>query len=152
MRLSFLLLAFVSFPVLACPNLAGTYNICRSSLNQDSVSSVSIAQKVVNKYNQYTVTTRDVEVSEESERIEIYTADGKTKTVTDIDADTGITIKTQTLTSCANNILNIKLDATLDAEVFANMTIKVSKDGNRLVQVFSGTSMGEEVNETVTCE
>lgn len=44
------------------------------------------------------------------------------------------------------------MKATLDAEVFANVTIKATKVGNKLVQVFSGTSMGEEVKDTIICE
>lgn len=114
------------------------------------MTEVIVDQKIVNKFNQFTFSTREAEVEEV--RIEKYTADGKTKIVTDTDSETGVTMKTETLTTCSDNSLNIRMNATLDAEVFANITIKTTKDGNRLVQVFSGTSMGEAVSDTITCE
>lgn len=150
MRLSFLILALISFPVMACPNLVGVYKICHSSTNQESVTSISIEQKIVNKYNQYIITTHDSEGK--NARIEKYTADGKTKIATDTDADTGISMSTRTLTTCKDNILNIKMDATLDGQAFANITIKASKENNQLIQIFSGISMGEAVNDTIACE
>jgi hypothetical protein len=150
MKLSFLFLAFVSFPVLACPNLAGVYKVCHSSTEQNTISNITVEQKIVNKFTQYTFTIRESDGREV--RIEKYTADGKTKIVSDTDADTGITIKTETLTSCQDNVLNIKMDATLDSEAFANVTIKASKNGNQLTQVFSGVSMDEPVNDTIFCE
>lgn len=150
MRLSFLLLAFVSLPVLACPNLAGTYKVCHSSTGHNTMTEITVEQKIVNKYYQYTLTMQDAEGK--NVRVEKYTADGKTKIATDTDSDTGITIKTETLTSCQDNVLNIKMDATLDSEAFANVSIKATKDGNQLTQVFSGMSMGEPVNDTIFCQ
>lgn len=151
MRLSIMLLGLVSFPALAaCPNLGGVYKICRSSTNQNMMTEVVVDQKIVNKYNQFTFTTKEADA--EDARIEKYIADGKTKIVSDTDSDTGVTIKTETLTTCLDDVLNIKMNATLDAEAFANITIKTHKEGNRLIQVFSGTSMGDQVNDTITCE
>jgi hypothetical protein len=150
MKLSFLFLSLVSFPVLACPNLAGVYKVCRSSTEQNTISNITVEQKIVNKYYQYTFTIRESDGREV--RIEKYTADGKTKIVSDTDADTGITIKTETLTSCQDNVLNIKMNATLDSEAFADVTIKATKNGNQLTQVFSGVSMDEPVNDTIFCE
>ena len=150
MRLAFLILSLVSLPALACPNLVGNYKICRSSTDAESLSSLSIEQSIVNKYNQYTFTTYDSEGKKA--RVEKYIADGKTKVATDTDSDTGITMSTKTLTTCKDNFLNIKMDATLDNAAFANVTIKASKDGNQIVQVFSGVSMGEPVNDRIICE
>lgn len=151
MRLSIMLLGLVSFSAIAaCPNLGGVYKICRSSTNQNMMTEVVVDQKIVNKYNQFTFTTKEAEV--EDVRIEKYIADGKTKIVSDTDSDTGITIKTETLTTCLDDVLNIKMNATLDSEAFANITIKTHKEGNRLIQVFSGVSMGDQVSDTITCE
>lgn len=150
MRSLLLLIAFVSLPTFACPNLTGNYKTCQSSSDPDLAAEISVSQKVINKFVQYTFTHRDIQINDD--RVEKYTADGKLKIVSDTDADTGITFKTETVSACTDNILNIKMKATLDAEVFANVTIKVFKEGNKLVQVFGGTSMGEEVKDTVTCE
>ena len=150
MRSSLLLLALVSLPTLACPNLTGDYKTCHSSSDPDLATEISISQKVVNKFVQFTFTHRDIQVN--SDRVEKYTADGKLKIVSDTDADTGITIQTETLASCSENVLNIKMKATLDSEVFANVTIKAFKEGNKLVQIFGGTSMGEAVKDTIICE
>jgi hypothetical protein len=151
MRSSLLLLALVSFPVLACPNLAGVYTSCRSSTDPSALTQVVIEQKIINKYFQYTFTTQEVEL-DSSSRVEKYIADGRMKIVADTDPDTGIMIKTETVTTCQNNILNIKMNATVDAESLANITIKTFKEGNRLTQIFSGVSMGNPVSDTIVCE
>ncbi len=151
MRLSVLvLLSFSLQAVAACPDLSGIYKNCRSLTDQNPVAQITVEQKIVNKITNYTFSTQEIEV--ESIRVEKYIADGKTKIVSDTDADTGITIKTETLTSCVNNVLNIKMNATLDSEAFANITIKATKVGTKLTQVFSGVSMGEAVNDTIVCE
>ena len=145
MRPSLALLAFVSLPVIACPNLAGVYKTCSGTMGQ-----IVIEQKIVNKVTQYTFTTSEVEAEED--RIEKYIADGKIKVSTETDPDTGITIRTSTSTSCSGEVLRIKMDAKVDSEEFANVTIQTSKVGNQLKQTFSGISMGETVSETVICQ
>lgn len=145
MRASLALLAFVSLPVIACPNLAGVYKTCSGTMGQ-----IVIEQKIVNKVTQYTFTTSEVEAEED--RIEKYIADGKIKVSTETDPDTGITIRTSTSTSCSGDVLRIKMDAKVDSEEFANVTIQTSKVGNQLKQTFSGISMGETVSETVICQ
>lgn len=150
MRLSIALLAFVSLPVFACPNLAGTYKTCQTSgADGTSVSQIVIDQKIINKVTQYTFTTSEIEANED--RIEKYIADGKVKISTETDPDTGVTIRTTTTTTCTADILKIKMDAKVDSEEFANVTIQTSKVGNQLKQTFSGISMGETVSETVIC-
>ena len=151
MRSAFALLAFISLPVLACPNPAGTYKACKSSSSDGTnVGQIVIEQKVINKAMQYTFTTSEIEADED--RIEKYIADGKVKVSTETDQDTGITIRTTTSTSCVDEILKIKMDAKVDSEEFANIVIQTSKVGNQLTQTFSGISMGEPVSETVICE
>ncbi len=151
MRSSLLLLTLVSFPVLACPNLAGVYKSCRSSTDPSALTQVVIEQKIVNKYVQYTFTTQETELNSSS-RVEKYIADGRMKIVSDTDSDTGIIMKTQTVTTCQNNGLNIKMDATVDSESFASITIKTFKEENRLTQIFSGVSMGNPISDTIVCE
>ena len=151
MRSSLLLLALVTFPVFACPNLAGIYTSCRSSTDTGALSQLVVEQKIVNKYVQYTFTTHEVKV-DTNPRVEKYTADGRMKIVADTDPDTGIVMKTETLTNCQDNFLNIKMDATVDSESLANITSKTFKEGNRLTQIFSGVSMGNPVSDTIVCD
>ncbi len=151
MRSSLLLLTLVTFPVLACPNLAGVYKSCRSSTDPSALTQVVIEQKIINQYFQYTFTTQEVELDRNA-RVEKYIADGRMKIVSDTDSDTGIIMKTETVTSCQDNGLNIRMNATVDSESFANITIKTFKEGNRLTQIFSGVSMGNPVSDTIVCE
>lgn len=151
MRSSLLLLALVTFPVFACPDLTGVYKNCHSSTDPSGLTQVVIEQKIINRYFQYTFTTQEVKV-DTNPRVEKYTADGRMKIVADTDPDTGIIMKTETVTTCQNNVLNIKMDATVDSESLANITIKTFKEGNRLTQVFSGVSMGNPVSDTIVCD
>lgn len=150
MKFFLFILVFVSLQAFACPELAGIYKVCHSSTDQNTKAEVTVEQKVVNKYCQYTITTRDSET--ESARVEKYTADGKMKIVSDTDSDTGITIRTETLATHQNDILTIKMIATLDYEAFADVTIKASKVGNQFTQIFNGISMGEPVSDTIICQ
>lgn len=150
MRSSLLLLVLISLPTLACPNLSGSYKNCHSSSDPELATEIYISQKVVNKYMQFTFTHHDIQMN--SDRVEKYTADGLLKIVSDTDTDTGITIQTETQATCTSNALNIKMKATLDSEMFADVTIKATKVENKLIQVFSGTSMDEEVKDTIICE
>ncbi len=151
MRSSLLLLALVTFPAFACPNLSGVYSSCRSSTDTGALSQLVIEQKIVNKYVQYTFTTQELKL-DSNPRVEKYIADGRIRIVSDTDSDTGIMIKTETLTTCQDNGLNIKMNATVDSESLANITIKTFKEGNRLTQIFSGVSMGNPVSDTIVCE
>ena len=151
MRSSLALLAFISLPVFACPNLSGTYKTCQTSgANGTNVAQIVIEQKIINNITQFTFTTSEIETSED--RIEKYVADGKLKVSTETDPESGITIRTSTSTSCVGDVLRIKMNAKVDSEEFANITIQTSKVGNQLKQTFSGISMGETVSETVICE
>jgi hypothetical protein len=151
MRSSLALLAFISLPVLACPNLAGTYKSCQTSgAEGTSVAQIVIEQKIINNVTQFTFTTSEIETNED--RIEKYTADGKLKVSTETDQDSGVTIRTSTTTSCVGDVLKIKMNAKMDSEEFANITIQTLKVGNQLKQTFSGISLGETVSETVICE
>lgn len=144
------LFLLVSLPTFACPNLSGIYKTCHSSNPQAPNTSLSIEQKVVNKIHQFTFTSSEATIEEA--RVDKYSADGKSHSVSETDQDTGITIKSTTWASCSPSVLTIKMNATVDGEAFANITIQSTKNGNQLVQVYNGTSMGETVNETITCE
>lgn len=144
MRSTLVLLLFISLPAWACPELSGFYQSCRSSASGPEASTLKVEQKLLNKVHQFTFTT-----AEESEK---YLADGKARSVTDTDSDTGIVVKSTTSAACTSSALIIKMKITMAGEALADIAIQSSKNGNQLVQVYTGTSMGEEVNETITCE
>lgn len=141
----------LSLPALACPILRGTFKTCRTNNTEGSTfNEISIEQKIVNKYYQYTFITKEPVSS--GTRAEKYSADGRIKTTTETDQDTGITIKTSTTTRCSGEILSTRMIAQMDSEEFANLTIQTSITGTQLSQVFFGTSLGQPVNETIICE
>lgn len=146
-----LMAAFLSFPAVACPHLAGLYQGCHSSTGQKSLTqSLKVEQKMVNKIHQFTITTKEDESDEI--RVENYKADGKIRSVTDTDPDTGIRIQTDTSARCSGNQLYVKMHATVESETFAEVEVKIFKNNQQLVQVYSGTSMGEPIDDTIICE
>ena len=151
MRSSIMLIAFISGPAWACPKLEGTYKICKSNnIESATLNEMVIEQKIVNKFSQYTFSTK--EAGPEDARIEKYLADGIVKITTETDADTGTSLKTSTSTWCTGEVLNIKVRAQVDSQDLANLTIETTKSGTQLTQKLTGTSMGEPVNEIIICE
>jgi len=140
-----------SFSVLACPKLAGSYKTCFSNLTQERLSTgTAITQKIVNKVTRYTFTSEEVEA--EKNASEEYIADGKTRSVSETDSDTGIKVKTSTKSSCVGDSLIVNTKATIAGEIFVDLTTKTYLSGNKLIQEFDGISMGDELKEIVTCE
>lgn len=152
MRLPLVLLTLaVSFQALACPNLRGNFKSCKTSNAEgSSFNEIIVDQKIVNRYFQYSFTTKEPGSSES--RTEKYSADGVTRTNTETDPDTGIRVKTSTTTRCTDGILSTRMIALMDAEEFANLTVQTSIADSQLTQVFSGTSLGQPVNETIICD
>lgn len=142
---------FLTVPALACPGLSGEYKTCRvvSTSQTKAPARVFIEQKTINSTQQYKFTITD---EDQETRSELYTADGKARVMTNTDSDTGITMKTRTTATCASEVLTVKMDATIDGELLADITMKVSKSNNQLVQIYEGQSMGEPVNDTVICQ
>lgn len=149
MRLASVLMLFITLPALACPNLSGAYKSCKTLGKVDEVNQMSVEQKILNRYNQYTFKVQ--EADSEVEREEVYLADGKIRTNSETDSDTGITMKTTTQANCSGDVLTVRVSAKIDSQEFASVIIETRKNGAELVQIFSGTSMGEPVNETVIC-
>lgn len=146
-----LLILVVSLPALSCPSLRGNFKNCRTSNTEGtSFTEITIEQKIVNRYYQYSFITRELNSSET--RTEKYSADGKTKTTTETDPDTGMRVKTSTTTRCNGESLSTEMIAQVDSEEFANLTIQTSFSGTGLTQVFSGASLGQPVNETIFCD
>jgi hypothetical protein len=151
MKAWMLVSVFFSFSALACPTLVGEYKICRivSSAQSTPTTSIKVEQKISNKFHNFILTITDIDGDK---RTENYLADGKTKTVTNTDSDTGIVVKTRTTAICNDQNLIVKTDATIDNEPLANVTITMLKNGAQMTQIFQGESMGEAINDTVVCD
>lgn len=151
MRSVCVLFLLVSLPAFACPKLAGVYKTCRTLRPKNNeITRMTVEQKVVNRFTEYTFSIQEVETDEN--RQEKYIADNKTRVSTDTDSDTGMTLRTTKTASCSGETLVITMTAKFDNEEFANMTTEVVKEGGSLVQRFKGLSLGETVNDTVVCD
>lgn len=149
--LVFSLTLMSSVSTFACPQLEGQYKNCFSNLTQERLKAgISISQKIVNKVTRYTFTS--VEQETEKNVTEEYVADGKLRSISETDSDTGIKIKTTTRATCIDNSLVVDTKATIANEVMIELKTKNTLSGNKLVQELNGMTMGEEIKEIITCE
>jgi GTPase SAR1 family protein len=150
MRLSAILLALVSLPALACPNLAGVYKTCSSSTQESTQpEAVTVTQQIVRNVTEYTVVTTGEKADLTTER---YRTDGRTVTQSQTDPDSGFNIKTDTVATCQGSDLNVNMRVYMDSQTIGQIAIKIYKSGNKLVQEISGETFGENLKDTITCE
>jgi hypothetical protein len=147
---AFMLMSFSAFA--ACPNLSGTFKICTPDPNDGSGSTdMVVTQSINNGVVTYTMTSTDNKTHERS--TEVYVADGKVRTTTQTDAETGITFITSLTAACdTNSNLNGSLKVTANDEDFANISMSAKKVGQRMVTGVSGLMMGQDITQTTTCE
>lgn len=139
----------ISSSVIACPNLAGTYRSCVSS-SQESQPSLKVTQETVNDVVVYTITSTDTQTNENL--VETYKADGKVVTASETDPETGDIMKITSTVSCVGSkSLKIKLDVLFNDSLVSDILTTASKNGNTLTVMTKGTTMGENINETVVC-
>lgn len=152
MRTLAIAVLLASSSAFACPNLAGTYAVCRSQTGNSAGSTdMVITQTTANKITTYTVTSTDAETNERSS--ESFKADGKTVSNTQTDPDSGITLQLATTVSCVStSAVKINMIVNFNGEQAANIVQTISKSGNTLTMKATGNNMGEEINETVICE
>ena len=145
------MILLLSSPLYACPDLSGIYKNCQSTSSEGpSQSNVQIEQNLSQNIHQFIIRSTDATTGDQG--VEKYLADGKTRVSTLKDPENGTIIKTQTLASCSNQSLNVKLHITIDGEALASMDVKMTKENGKLVQIYKGENMGEAVHETVTCD
>ncbi len=150
MRTLILTFAFISSSAFACPNLAGTYAQCKSDTGQmEETGKTVVTQASRGNITTYTVVTEDPTTHEQS--TETYRTDGRVYSQTTMDQDTGISLVQKTSSTCVGDKLQINVTITIQNELFASLKTSVSKKDNTYVQETSGTSMGETINDTVTC-
>ncbi|MBY0517196.1 MAG: hypothetical protein K2P81_09820 [Bacteriovoracaceae bacterium] len=151
MRSTLALIAFISTSAFACPNLTGSYTVCRSTTGATEGSSdVVVTQSVVNGATVYSLTSTDDETQERSSDSVI--ADGQVRTISETDSQSGLVIVTSTQASCVGNALVLKTSSSIQGQEIANVNMTVSKSGNTLSQVVSGQAFGQPINDTVNCQ
>jgi hypothetical protein len=145
----FLLITFCA-SVWACPDLRGDFQRCESSNQTETdISRLSLTQQTAGGVTTYQVKTElrsDGTVTEET-----YVADGKTRRTVVTDPENQTTLKTEVTAQCLGQQLKINLKVAIDDQSVANVEVKVTKVGDKLIQVFKGTNLEEPINETVTC-
>lgn len=151
MRSALALIALISTSAFACPNLAGSYTVCRSTTGTTQGSSdVVVSQTVVNGATVYSLTSTDDETQERGS--ESVIADGQVRTVTETDAQTGLVIVTASQASCQGDALVLQSSSSIQGQEIANVTMTVTKNGNTLSQAVAGQAFGQPINDTVNCQ
>jgi hypothetical protein len=144
-------LLLVSAPVLACPNLAGTYATCRSLTGQNpGQTDMIVTQKIQNKITTYDVSAINNETNERE--YETYKADGRRNTQVITDEESGMTLETSSLITCTTKALNIRFDMKLDGYSVGYQTISVAKVGNQLIIDSKSFDGDETIIEKEICE
>lgn len=151
MRFALALIALVSTPAFACPNLAGSYTVCRSSTGtSDGSRDVVVAQSVRNRITTFSVTSTDEDTQERSTMSVV--ADGKVRTESQTDPESGLVIVVSTQATCQGNTLVLKNSTSIQNNEMAQLTITISKSGSELRQVIAGQALGNPINDTVICQ
>lgn len=138
---------FVSASAMACPDLSGTYPVCRSNTNSNPDQNMVISQSVVDGVTVYSTTSTDSETGDVT--TDTLAADGKEVVETSPD---GLPITLKYTASCTENALVMNLGMAIGADSIGTITASVTKEGNALVTRTTGTVMGEDVSEETICE
>ncbi len=153
MRVLFSAFIFLSVSAYAaCPNLTGNFKMCLPDPNDGTGSSdMVVTQSFKNGVTTYSMTSTDIRSHDRS--TEVYVADGNVRTTTQTDPDTGIVFVTSLSATCdADNNLTGVLKVTANDEDFAIINMSVKKVGQRMITKTSGSIIGQDVNQTTTCE
>ncbi len=148
MRLIAFALFFISWTTYACPNLSGTYALCKSSAG-DSRNFV-VTQNIVNRVTVYTLTGTNLETGDRT--TETIRADGKIIVESGVDPETGMKWRQETTGWCEGSALKTRIRGLLDNEVVTNMESSMTRSGPRLITVTKGTVMDETFNSESVCE
>ena len=142
---------FTSTFALACPDLSGTYAVCRSTTGQLSgASDLVVTQENTDEGTDYLMVSTNDETQEREYGPLI--ADGKLITAVGTDADTGMQVTTTIISTCGENDVLSKLAVSFGDMKVLDIAVQYFKVGNQLHQVTSGSTMQGPVNDTVICE
>jgi hypothetical protein len=151
MRVLASLSLFTSLSVFAaCPDLTGTFKTCTSDADSTNPSTdMVVVQAVKSGVTTYTVSS----TSAEGERItETYIADGKTRSETQTDPETGMVFTFSQNVVCVGSTLKVRVGVRIPEQSIADLTMLASKTGQRMTMVTSGTMLEQNVKETEICE
>lgn len=140
------ILAFVaSTSAFACPNISGNYLSCTASDGQVAAG-MEVTQRIENGVTIY----QSISVNEETGEIEKddMIADGKKRTVAESEG-----YESSNTVSCADGQLIIE-SSIMDPSTGLSglITIKVKKEGTKLISEASGVMLGQEFRDTSVCE
>lgn len=140
-----------SFTALACPQLKGNYATCRSTTGMLAGSSDMLVTQAL----QQGVTVYGITYTDDETRLResfSYRADGRTYTESKVDPESGWVMQSIISSRCAGNTLKIKITDKLNGQIFAESSNDITRQGDRLIQKFKASLMGETLNDEVICQ
>lgn len=141
-------LVLTSGSALACPDLSGAY-LCRSETSSE-VYDLEISQTTQRNVTTYTISSTDAETHERT--TEVLKADGRPVILTEVDPDSGTTIKQTTMVTCTRQVLTVKIIVTVQNQVVGNLTSSVKKENNKIIQTINGKVGDNTINDSIICE
>lgn len=139
---------FLSAGAFACPDLTGSYPVCRSNSDSKPDQNMVMSQEVVNGVTVYTSSSTDSETGETL--TDSLSADGKEVEVTaDVE---GMPLTMKYTATCSGDSLVMDVAMTIDGQSIGTVQSAITKEGNALVTRTSGNILGEDVTEETVCE
>ncbi len=138
---------FVSASAIACPDLSGSYPVCRSNNDSNPDQNMVMTQEVVNGVTVYTSTSTDSETGETM--TDTLTADGREVETTSPD---GMPITLKYTATCSGDALVLDLAASIGEDSIGTVKSSVTKEGNALVTRTTGNILGQDVTDETICE
>ena len=144
MRLIVIAAILASTSAFACPNLAGSYQACKSS--QGDSAGMEISQRVENGITIIESTSINEETGEVEKDIMI--ADGVSRSTTDSEG-----MVTTNRVSCEGDKLIIEAKFSEPTTGISGSALSTtSRDGQKLVSHMKGDFMGEVMEDSIVCE
>ncbi len=151
MRLLALAMSFVSVSAFACPDLTGSYPICRMASGElTSTNDVIISQTELNGITTYSYASTD---TADYQRVTVeITADGQPYSEDVTDPETNVTYTETSSVHCMGEILHIVINTSHQGQALGTTNVEVNKTRNQLIQKTYGSFMGHDFSETTVCE
>lgn len=149
MRLLVSGLLLISFSALACPDLSGSYPLCRSTTGGTAGSrDMVISQKMENGITTYILSYLE---EDSQERVsEVIIADGEVRTHTG-ESESG-PLQASTKASCQGEKLIYHSNLSVQDGEIAAINGTVVKSGQSLIQEMNGHIFGSPVSDQIICE
>jgi hypothetical protein len=138
----------LSATAIACPDLSGSYPVCRShDPEQKPDQNMVVTQTVENGVSIYNMTATDGET--EQTVTQSFRADGRDYPQISYD---GPSIDVSYSTSCIGESLVVAVKISAQESSAGALTSTMTKEGNALITRTTGNVMGIEVSEETICE